>query len=241
MCLIAHFVDANWNLHKMILNFCPISGHKGKEIGKSIERCLLDWIIGKKIYVTLDNASSNDGAIVYLKKNFDNWGNNILGGKYVHVRCIAHIINLVVHDGLKGNDENVAISRVRGVVSYIRSSPARYKKFQECVQLEKLEINKLLTLDVPTRWNSTYLMLESAICFKMAFDAYDEANLAFRIDLSNKPYDGVPNEHDWDRCKLLLKFLKHFYKLTLRIFGSLYVTSNIMFHEISEVDMIFKQ
>lgn len=38
--------------------------------------------------------------------------------------------------------------------------------------------------------------------------------------------------------KLLLKFLKHFYKLSLRISGSLYVTSNIMFHEISDVDML---
>lgn len=189
----------------------------------------------------MDNASSNDGTIVYLQKKFDNWRNNILVGKHVNVRCIAHSINLVVQDGLKGNDEHVAISRVRWVVRYIRSSPARYKRFQECDQLEKLETNKLLSLDVSTRWNSTYLMLESAICLKRAFDAYDEADLAFRIDLSKKPYDGVPNEHDWDRCKLLLKFLKHFYKLTLRISGSLYVTSNIMFHEISEVDMLLKQ
>ncbi|XP_075507578.1 zinc finger BED domain-containing protein RICESLEEPER 2-like [Primulina tabacum] len=215
MCLTAHFVDANWNLHKRILNFCPISGHKGEEIGKCIDRCLLDWNIGTIFSITVDNASSNDGAIVYLQKKFDNWGNNILGGKYVHVRCIAHIINLVVQDELKGNDEHVAISRVRGAVRYIRSSPAR--------------------------WNSTYLMLESAICLKRAFDAYDEVDLAYRIDLSKKPYDGVPNEHDWERSKLLLKFLKHFYKLTLRISGSLYVTSNIMFHEISEVDMLLKQ
>ncbi|XP_075504395.1 zinc finger BED domain-containing protein RICESLEEPER 2-like [Primulina tabacum] len=169
MCLTAHFVDANLNLHKRILNFCPISGHKGTIFS-----------------ITVDNASSNDGAIVYLQKKFDNWGNNILGGKYVHVRCIAHIINLVVQDDLKGNDDHVAISRVRGAVRYIRSSPARYKRFQECVQLEKIETNKLLTLDVPTRWNSTYLMLESAVCLKRAFDAYDEVDLAFRIDLSQK-------------------------------------------------------
>lgn len=116
MCLTAHFVDVNWKLHKKILNFCPISGHKGEEIGKGIERCLLDWSIGKNVSVTVDNASSNDGAIVYLQKKFDNRGNSILGGKYVHVRCIAHIINLIVQDGLKENYEHVAISRVRGVV-----------------------------------------------------------------------------------------------------------------------------
>ncbi|XP_073014639.1 zinc finger BED domain-containing protein RICESLEEPER 2-like [Primulina eburnea] len=127
MCLAAHFVDANCNLHKSILNFCPISGHKSEEIGKCIERCLLDSSIGTIFSITVDNASSNDGAIVYLQKKFDNWGNNILGGKYVHVRCIAHIINLVVQDGLKGNDEHVAISRVREAVRYIRLESADFE------------------------------------------------------------------------------------------------------------------
>ncbi|XP_073152907.1 zinc finger BED domain-containing protein RICESLEEPER 2-like [Henckelia pumila] len=172
---------------------------EGEEIGKSIERCLLDWGIGKKISITVHNASSNDGAIAYLKKRFDNWGSNIMSGKYVHLRCIANIINLVVQDGLKGNDEHLAISGVRGGVRYLQSSPVRYKRFQEYVQLEKLETNNLLTLDVPTRWNSTYLMLDSAITLKRTFDAYDKADLDFRMDLSKKPYDGVPNDHDWDR------------------------------------------
>ncbi|KAL0288796.1 UNVERIFIED_CONTAM: hypothetical protein Sangu_2641500, partial [Sesamum angustifolium] len=135
--------------------------------------------------ITVDNASSNDGAMVYLKKKLENWGHNILGGKYVHMRCMAHIINLVVQDGLKGKDEHEAISRIRGAV----------------------------------RWNSTYLMLEAATCLKRAFDAYEDIDLAYKTDLSKKPFDGVPIESDWDRAKLLLKFLKHFYNLTLCISG----------------------
>lgn len=83
------------------MNFCPISGHKSEKIGKYIEICLLDCGIGKIFTITVDNAPSNDGVIVYLQKKFDNWENNNLGGKYVHVRCIAHIINFVVQDGLK--------------------------------------------------------------------------------------------------------------------------------------------
>lgn len=139
------------------------------------------------------------------------------------MRCIAHIVNLIVQDGLKGKDEHSAISRIRGVVRYIRNSPARYKIFGECVELEKIETKKLLSLDVPTRWNSTYLMLESAVS-----------------DISKPPYDGIPTDYDWERTELLLKFLGHFYKLTLSVSGSLYVTSNTVFHEISSVDMLLK-
>ncbi|KAL2225527.1 UNVERIFIED_CONTAM: Zinc finger BED domain-containing protein RICESLEEPER 2, partial [Sesamum indicum] len=239
MCLTAHFIDDEWNLHKRILNFCPIIGHKSEEVSRGVEKCLLEWGIDRIFTITVDNASSNDGAMVYLKKKLENWGQNILGGKYVHMRCIAHIMNLVVQDGLKGKDEHEAISRIRGAVRYVRNSPARYKKFQECAEF--IETKKLLSLDVPTRWNSTYLMLEAATCLKRAFDAYEDIDLAYKNDLSKKPFDGVPIESDWDRAKMLLKFLKHFYNLTLCISGSSYVTSNIVFHEICEVDLLLRR
>ncbi|EPS61600.1 transposase, partial [Genlisea aurea] len=29
LCLTAHYIDENWILHKSLLNFCPISSHKG--------------------------------------------------------------------------------------------------------------------------------------------------------------------------------------------------------------------
>ena len=42
MVLTAHFIDQDWKLHKRILNFCPITSHKGAIIGKKIEKCLED-------------------------------------------------------------------------------------------------------------------------------------------------------------------------------------------------------
>jgi hypothetical protein len=38
---------------------------------------------------------------------------------------------------------------------------------------------------------------------------------------------GPPNYDDWDRIRTFLKFLKLFYDATLRLSGSLYVTSNM--------------
>ena len=71
LCITAHFIDNDWKLNKKILNFCPISSHKGESIGMVIEKCLLNWGIDKLFTITVDNASSNDVAIGYLRKNFN--------------------------------------------------------------------------------------------------------------------------------------------------------------------------
>ena len=42
MVITAHFFDVEWVLHKRILSFTPIANHKGDDIGKLIETCLID-------------------------------------------------------------------------------------------------------------------------------------------------------------------------------------------------------
>ena len=101
MVLTAHFIDQDWKLRKRILNFCPITSHKGEIIGKKIEKCLEGWMIDKVFTITVDNAASNDVAISYLKNRMEDWNSHPLKGEHLHVRCCAHILNLVVNDGLK--------------------------------------------------------------------------------------------------------------------------------------------
>ncbi|KAL4387019.1 hypothetical protein GQ457_09G022130 [Hibiscus cannabinus] len=113
MCLTVHFIDNDWKLNKKIINFCPISSHKGDAIGMMIENCLLSWGIDKIFTVTVDNASSNDVAISYLRKKCSPRGFCIANGKYIHMRCMTHIVNLIVVEGLK--EMNKSVARVRGL------------------------------------------------------------------------------------------------------------------------------
>ena len=71
-------------------------------------------------------------------KKLNNLGTCIQEGKFLHLRCIAHIINLIVTYGLKKMNESVAC--VRGAVRYMRQSPVRLAKFKECVIIEKLKV-----------------------------------------------------------------------------------------------------
>lgn len=121
----------------MILTFCPINSHKGTEIGKSIEKCLLEWGIDDIFTITVDNASSNDMAVQYLRGKLQNWGKAVLGVKWTHVRCVAHIVNLVVTDGLRKLGDSV--DYIRAAVRYVRQSPSRLKKFRECAEIEKID------------------------------------------------------------------------------------------------------
>ena len=58
--------------------------------------------------MTVDNASANYVAIAYLKRKFSKKSDTfILGDQFFHMRCCAHIINLIVKDGLSEIKDSV--------------------------------------------------------------------------------------------------------------------------------------
>lgn len=224
MVLTAHFVDCDWKLHKKILSFSQIESYNGHTIGKAIEKNLKDWGIKRIMTLTADIASSNDATIAFLIKRFNKW--LICNGEYMHIKCYSQILNLIVRDVFK--DHNESIGRIRNAVRYVRSSPARLMKFKKCAENEKISSNSVVCLDFPNRWDSTYVMLEVALKFAKAFDRLENDEDAYRND-------SPPTNEDWANARLLIRFLKVFYNVTLKVSGSLYTTSNVVFHEICRI------
>ncbi|KAE8719560.1 hypothetical protein F3Y22_tig00109945pilonHSYRG00185 [Hibiscus syriacus] len=126
--------------------------------------------------------------------------------KFDHDLCRKKLAKMLIVDelpfafvereeGLKELD--FSIMKVRALVRYVRSSPARLQKFKTCIEEEKEDSKSLVTLDVETRWNSTFLMLESAIKFKKAFASlYKKESSCFK---ELKKVGGGPIEDDWKR------------------------------------------
>ncbi|XP_031096895.1 zinc finger BED domain-containing protein RICESLEEPER 2-like [Ipomoea triloba] len=234
MCITANFIDSEWKLQKKIISFVPIYSHKGENIAKALESSLLDWGLKSVFSVTVDNAFSNDTALGFLKKKLVSCGCFTVRCMYLHMRCIAHILNLVIQDGLKECDS--AVKKVRDAVRYVRSSPARVQKFRDLADLIGVEAKNSLCLDVPTRWNSTYMMLHTALLFQKVFEVYEDHDSSFKADLGENILDFM----DWESIASLVKILKSFYEMTVRISSSLYVTANTFFSEVSDLSRLLK-
>ncbi|XP_058726692.1 zinc finger BED domain-containing protein RICESLEEPER 2-like [Vicia villosa] len=178
LTLTTHFIDSDWKYQKRIISFTVIPNHRGKTVGKKVKDVLKEWGLRNVSTITVDNASSNDVAVKYLEHKIINMNELLLDGFGFHMRCCAHILNLVVRDGLKV--ASTLISNVRNVIRSVRSSPHRALNFNKCVGYVGITCKKSICLDVSTRWNSTDLMLEAAEKFKTAFDKLEDMDEDYR-------------------------------------------------------------
>ncbi|XP_073727347.1 zinc finger BED domain-containing protein 4-like isoform X3 [Misgurnus anguillicaudatus] len=80
--------------------------------------------------------------------------------KIRHVICIAHALNLVVKKSLDATPglEDIR-TRARRMVTYFKTSTTAKERLREKQEQMARPVKKLI-LEVDTRWNSTYLMLQ---------------------------------------------------------------------------------
>lgn len=239
MCVTSHFIDSDWKLHKKIIGFFLVKGHREEDIGKSLESCLVEWRIDKVFTITVDNASANNNAIKYMRRVLNESKGSIAEGEYLHMRCVADIINLIVNEGLKEIDKSIA--HVRAAIKFVKGGTTRLAKFKKCAELAKVTTKAFLTLDVCTRWNSTYLMLNTACMYEKAFERYNDEDPYYRIELEFENGPGVPEKSDWEKARKMAEFLEHFYELTLRVSVTSHPTSHTYFHEIGDVLVLLRQ
>ena len=109
MVITAHFIDDRWKLRKFIIGFKHVADHKGATICSVLIECMAEWGITKVFTITVDNATANTNALKLFRDAYNALGPEflVLGGECLHLRGSAHIINLVVRDGLLEVDASV--------------------------------------------------------------------------------------------------------------------------------------
>ncbi|XP_062191235.1 zinc finger BED domain-containing protein RICESLEEPER 2-like [Phragmites australis] len=226
LCVTCHFINDNWRLVKRIIKFTLVeTPHDGRNLFNAMLRTLQDWNIEDKVFaITVDNATVNDSFVTSLQENLVAKSLLLRKGKLFHYRCAAHVLNLIAQEGFKAMSG--AIDNIRDSVNYVKSSQARKERFEKMVQQVGITCQKRPTLDVATRWNSTYEMLNSASEYKRAFEA---------LTREDTQYVHEPSIEEWDMAKKLCSMLKVFYDATKEVSGSKYPTSSCYFHQIWEV------
>jgi hypothetical protein len=204
--------------------------HTAEVICDELYEALLEWNLNEKIStLTLDNCTTNDKVIPELIKKITK-PKMMLEGKLLHMRCAAHILNLIVKDGLEVIKDS--ISKIRESVSFWTATPKRVERFEEIAKHVKVKVEHKLGLDCKTRWNSTYKMLSLALSYKAVFDR------AKRVE---RLFDCAPSEEEWDFAKAVVGRLKMFNDITTVFSGTNYVTANVQLLKICEAKEKIKE
>jgi hypothetical protein len=85
---------------------------------------------------------------------------------------------------------------------------------------------------VPTRWNSTYLMLETAIHYRSAFSY---------LEMIDSNYKHCPTALEWEKMTHICCFLASFYHATCDFSGTKYPTVNLYFPVIFDIYVTLKE
>ena len=144
------------------------SPHTKEVLSSVLLDTLLEWNIDRKLsIVTMDNCSTNDAVIKIILDKLQR-GAFIMRGSMLHMHCVAHVLNLIVQDGL--DVIGSSIEKVRESVGFWIASTKIRQKFEEIARQAHVDCTKELALDCKTRWNSTYLVLSIAIKYQNVFN-----------------------------------------------------------------------
>ncbi|KAL4579840.1 hypothetical protein LXL04_016008 [Taraxacum kok-saghyz] len=134
-------------LQKRVLSFVHVPPPRtGIDISDAIYKCLKEWEIEDKIFtISVDNAAYNDKALKRQKEIFSRVRKLVCGGRLFHVRCCAHILNLLVRDGL-GTVDSV-IGEVREAIKYLNNPEERLQRFSDYAHQLQIKDRKFAESD----------------------------------------------------------------------------------------------
>jgi hypothetical protein len=111
------------------------------------------------------------------------------------------------------------IERVHESVGFWCTTPKRHECFECAIAQMHLKYNKRMALDCKTRWNSTYIMLITALEYQTIFDCLSRQESLYGAF--------KPTQEDWEFARELCARLKLFFDATELLLDTNYITTNL--------------
>jgi hypothetical protein len=206
IAITIHYVDSRWKLCHFVLDIFYFTGsHTGTSIFEKISQLLSEMQIEDKVIaITTDNGAN----MVAGCKKLDN---QITG--LIHYHCAAYILNLAINEGLLSLKSS--IKKLRKLIKKIRTSALLLDDLKHIFQSDN---QKFLCpqLDVKTRWNSTFIMIERAIKIKLQLETLKIRHPGLYCDW--------PTELEWNELQDISELLSEFAMATTELSGQNYPT-----------------
>lgn len=146
--MTSHYINKNWEMRSVVLEAKKVTGsHTAEHIKNSLIETQNIWKLPEHTAVT-DNAANERKAFDLLE--------------WCRFGCYRHRINLIVKNALALPELSKVIAKGRKLVTFFHQSSSvtdLLMSKQQILLAENLRGHTLI-MDCPTRWNSTYSMLE---------------------------------------------------------------------------------
>lgn len=147
VAVTAHFINPkkDYKISTVLLGCTDFpQSHTGDNLVLFLKNTVAEWGLNQHVAAAVtDNAANMKAAIEKCE--------------WRHLSCFAHSINLIVQSGLQSIEH--VTKKVKDIVTYFKKSSHGLSKLQDLQRQTRSSILKLKQ-DCPTRWNSTYDMLD---------------------------------------------------------------------------------
>ncbi|XP_045462939.1 E3 SUMO-protein ligase ZBED1-like [Harmonia axyridis] len=185
--------------------------HNAAYISEQLKIILNSWDINEKkvVAIVTDNGANMVAAVRLMEGN-------------QHIPCFAHIINLIAETPLSNPQISTLIDKVRNIVKWIKNSvilcdDLRNRQRQNNV---KEGLLKKVILDVKTRWNSTFYMLERFI---------ELSSLISEIHFGRRNAPPMVDAGELEAIAEIMKVLKPLEYMSKELSGEDYITASRVF------------
>ena len=208
--ITCHWVnEQDMSLQHAVLAAKPLlSRHSAPNLKTEIQTIINEWgLEGKVNAIITDNAANLVAAI-----------DDIPG--ITHIPCASHTLQLVVmNEILQDTLLNEIITQAKKIVSYYKHSTQATIGLKKSQSSINAPCHRLIQ-DVPTRWNSTFIMLSRLYEQREAIIDHLSKEKSIAKGEAAKHIQNVITAYikiNWEEVDTLIEILKPFYEMTQRL------------------------
>ena len=219
----AHFINKNFTSQNRLIGLRRQRGvHSGENIAANLEALLKSWGLSSQVGVFVtDNASNNDKCLEFLYPKLND-RMTLRDVKEHRLRCYGHILNLVAHHFLLGEDADAfqrevlvnellqqdeknfklwrkqgPVGKLHNIVRFVRASPQRSELMREIAR-EDLEetffLSEESTAELELIQNNNTRWNSTYLMIRRAIKKQDDIERFIRYLDMEDPASSIPRE-----------------------------------------------